>query len=244
MNKLKVVLMMAGLIVLIFLLSLKNELNKKETQIEEPPVVAEEKPEIISDQIRVVLKTNDGSGIYHEAVTLVPDSAYEVICDSKSMVYEAGEEFTLSKDGGEGLFRENQKFLVIPMSETSKTLIPTISRSQGTPVYRGAFELQCDENGIVIINDLSVEEYLYAVVPSEMPSDYPAEALKAQAICARTYALKQMQHSKYTDIGAHVDDSTSFQVYNYIGECDAVNDAVDATRGKVVTYDGEVKDTY
>lgn len=110
MNKLKVILMMAGLIVLIFLLSLKNELNKKETQIEEPPVVAEEKPEIISDQIRVVLKTNDGSGIYHEAVTLVPDSAYEVICDSKSMVYEAGEEFTLSKDGGKDSFGKIRNF--------------------------------------------------------------------------------------------------------------------------------------
>ncbi len=244
MHKLKVILMMAGLVILFIILSKKEDQKKEEIQEDESPKIVITETSDDTKRIRVVLKTNDGTGIHHDRVTLIPDTDYEVICHNQSKIYHAGEEFSVSGIGNEYFDSKHEKILIIPLSVSAKTAVLTLKRGQDAPVYRGAFELQCNEGGLVIINDLPVEEYLYAVVPSEMPSDYPIEALKAQAICARTYALKQMQYSKYTEIGANVDDSTSFQVYNYIGECSAVNQAVDATNGKVVTYGGKVKDTY
>ena len=59
-----------------------------------------------------------------------------------------------------------------------------------------------------------------------MPADYPAEALNAQAICARTYAYGRMEHAGYPQYGAHVDDSTSYQVYNNVGEQEGSTTAV------------------
>lgn len=244
MNKLKVILMIAGLVVLIFLLSQRKAQEPEEGQPERPPDAVQEEPTDMPEHIRVVLKSNDGSQIYHDEVTLIPDTAYEIICNQDSTLHEAGEAFTISKAETDRKATKQQRILLIPVSTTARTTISSLQRSQGTPEYRGAFELQCSEAGIVLINDLPLEEYLYAVVPSEMPSDYPTEALKAQAICARTYAMKQMQYSKYTELGAHVDDSTSYQVYNEVGEQAAVNAAVDETRGRVVTHNGEVKDTY
>ncbi|MDO5573056.1 MAG: SpoIID/LytB domain-containing protein [bacterium] len=240
MNKLKVIFILTGLLFLIFLLLQQRKPAKEEIQTEEPPAIIKEEPDRTAERIRVVLKDYSENDIHHQEVTLIPDTSYEVIRDSQSVLHEAGEPVTVCYTAGDSQY----SLFLIPSKETARTAIPSLQRSQGTPLYRGMFELQCTENGIVIINDLPLEEYLYAVVPSEMPSDYPFEALKAQAICARTYAVKQMQYSKYTDLGADVDDSTSYQVYNNTCESDAVNRAVDATRGKVATYDGKVKDTY
>ena len=78
------------------------------------------------------------------------------------------------------------------------------------PSYRGSLELEKQQDGIVVINEVLLEEYLYAVVPSEMPSSYPLEALKAQAVCARTYAYAKMLHAGLPADGAHVDDSAGF----------------------------------
>ena len=77
-----------------------------------------------------------------------------------------------------------------------------------------------------------------------MPSGYPAEALKAQAVCARTYAVRQMGEQRLAGYGADVDDSVSFQVYNNIGRQSATDEAVDATRGVIMTYGGEPIQAY
>ena len=58
---------------------------------------------------------------------------------------------------------------------------------------------------MILVNELPLEEYLYAVVPSEMPASYELEALKAQAVCARSYAYNQTQGLSYPEYNAHVD---------------------------------------
>lgn len=245
MNKFKVILMMLGLAVLLFLIYLKSPKEKEELHIEQTPPAKEEELTMPDEtNTRVVLKTNDNNSIYHGEVALIPDADYEILFCGKSRRCKEGEPFAIScaEEGYQKLISE--KIIVIPTAASARTTVSTLQRSQGTPTYRGAFEIQCCDEGLILINDLPMEEYLYAVVPSEMPSDYPMEALKAQAICARTYAVKQMQYSKYTELGAHVDDSTSFQVYNNIGENETVNQAVDVTREQVVTYGGKVTDTY
>ncbi|QHQ61155.1 SpoIID/LytB domain-containing protein [Anaerocolumna sedimenticola] len=129
-------------------------------------------------------------------------------------------------------------------SENGKIKLLSIKRSGNNPAYRGAMELSSAENGIIVINELPIEDYLYAVIPSEMPSDYGEEALKVQAICARSYAYNQLFANGYSQYGAHVDDSVSYQVYNNIPENEATILAVKDTYGKVIRYNDAVITAY
>lgn len=103
--------------------------------------------------------------------------------------------------------------------------------------YRGELIFQQatgDATRFVVINEVPLEEYLYGVVSSEMPASYPEEALKAQAVCARTYAVLHMMNPAYPDYDAHVNDTTSFQVYHNIAEQPRTNQAVDETAGMLL----------
>ncbi|MCL2224231.1 MAG: SpoIID/LytB domain-containing protein [Defluviitaleaceae bacterium] len=113
-------------------------------------------------------------------------------------------------------------------------------QNNATPQYRGVFEISQRENGFVIVNELPLEEYLYAVVPSEMPSAHGVEASKVQAVTARTFAYHQMREERFRDFGAHVDDSVISQVYNNIPENEIAIEAVRATRGQILTFNGEI----
>ncbi len=103
--------------------------------------------------------------------------------------------------------------------------------------YAGELEYYEEEDGWVIVNELPLEEYLRWVVPSEMPSYYSMEALKAQAVCARTYAVWHMQEYAYPEYKAHVDDSVSFQVYHNLENQETTDQAVKETEGQIMLYE-------
>ncbi len=122
--------------------------------------------------------------------------------------------------------------------------ISSVQREQGTPIYRGSLKITKKPEGFLIVNTLPLETYLEAVVPSEMPSSYPAEALKAQAVCARTYAWKQIKEKKLESYGADVDDSVNYQVYNNIGPEESTTQAVKETEGKILSQNGKPIEAY
>ena len=88
---------------------------------------------------------------------------------------------------------------------------------------------------------LPLEQYLYGVVPSEMPSSWSAEALKAQAVAARSYALATRQLGAPFDV---YNDTRSQMYLGIVDESPAATAAVNATKGQVVLYDGTVATTY
>jgi stage II sporulation protein D len=106
--------------------------------------------------------------------------------------------------------------------------------------YRGAVQIVAQSTGIVAVNHVDLESYLYSVVGSEMPAFWPAEALKAQAITARSYALVHMtRHADdlLYDLGA----TPRWQAYNGAeAETNTTQSAVDATRGILLSYKGGV----
>jgi stage II sporulation protein D len=107
--------------------------------------------------------------------------------------------------------------------------------------YRGRMVLTRDGGGVLAVNHVSLEHYLYGVVPAEMPASWPAEALKAQAIVARSYALTSRSTGLPWDVFADVRS----QVYRgVLAEIAASTAAVRATRGQVVTVGGEVAQTF
>lgn len=194
-----------------------------------------------TEKIRVLLGTEGYRGYYHKTVELTADCGYTVSVGEEMEHFEAGEHYCLSKKEFE---KKPGRRVVTPDSVEGKITFCNLSRAGGTPSYRGTLEIESREEGLLVVNELSVEEYLYAVLPSEMPSDFGPEALKAQAICARSYAYKELLENRYAKYGAHVDDSTACQVYNNTGETEAAILAVKETHGQVLFYEGEVAQCY
>jgi stage II sporulation protein D len=106
--------------------------------------------------------------------------------------------------------------------------------------YRGSIQVDVNAGKLRAINMVGLEQYLYGVVPSEMPYTWHPEALKAQAIAARSYALATRRTGAFD-----LYPDTRSQVYLGIEhEKPSTNAAVNATAGQVVLYDGEVAKTY
>ena len=107
--------------------------------------------------------------------------------------------------------------------------------------YRGTIRVDVKERRVRAINVVGLEQYLYGVVPAEVPDDWPVEVLKAQAVAARTYALATRKTNGDFDLYSDVRS----QVYRGIDEEeDSTSDAVDATAGQVLHYGGRVVTTY
>ncbi|MGN1085364.1 MAG: SpoIID/LytB domain-containing protein, partial [Lachnospiraceae bacterium] len=198
-----------------------------------------EKPEL--ETIRVLIGTEGFRGFYHDSVQITSDSPYKVSCGDNEKTFEAGAVCTFTK---ESFLEETGRKKIVSEAGDGKITLLSVKRAEGTPSYRGSLEVDCREDGLLIINELTIEEYLYAVLPSEMPSRFEKEALKAQAICARSYAYTELLANRYAEYGAHVDDSVSCQVYNNIAESEASILAVKDTHGQVLMYDGEVAQCY
>lgn len=197
------------------------------------------------ETIRVLLKTSNFEGLFHGKLEITSDVGFTVSRAGASQ----GAGSQAGAEGGEGNYGPGEICVIdaedfsgdedmileaAPSALTGKLYINNLERSGGTPGYRGKLEIRCTEQGLTAVNILPLEEYLYSVVPSEMPASYPMEALKAQAICARTYAYGRMQHAGYPLYGAHVDDSTSYQVYNNQAEQESATNAVKATCGQIL----------
>ena len=197
------------------------------------------------ETIRVLIQSSDYQGIYHKEVKLSCDTEWELhygLDGELTEKHAGGEELLL--DGNSAWFTECARIVLSPAEDGGKISLLSVNRSQGTPAYRGSMEIRKTGQGFVVINELPVEEYLYGVVPSEMPVSYPMEALKAQAICARTYVYAHLESPGYGEYGAHVDDSTGYQVYNNTAEKEEAIQAVQETKGEVVRLNGELVDTY
>lgn len=105
--------------------------------------------------------------------------------------------------------------------------------------FRGYVTISAGGDGLSVINHVPLEQYLYGVIPKEMSCDWESEALKAQTVASRTYALyvKSKSFQKAYDVTA----TTASQVYGGLdAESPATNAAVDATRGQVLIHEGEL----
>lgn len=106
--------------------------------------------------------------------------------------------------------------------------------------YRGNIEIDIDKEHrkLNVINIISIEEYLYGVLKKEISPHWPKEALKAQAVAARTFAIFNM--NKYIDKGYNICASTNSQAYGGVNHEDPLtNKAVDETRGVIIAYKGK-----
>ncbi len=109
--------------------------------------------------------------------------------------------------------------------------------------YRGSLLLSKNNDSTMnVINVVNIDQYLYSVLGKEMSPSFPIEALKAQAICARNYALCSVRHK---DLGFDVCATTDCQTYGGVAsESKETIRAVDETSGEVVLYGGNMVQLY
>jgi stage II sporulation protein D len=123
----------------------------------------------------------------------------------------------------------------------STVLRGTAQNGLSNGIYRGRMVLSRDGRAVLVVNSVALEQYLYGVVPSEMPASWPSEALKAQAVVARSYALKSRRPGAVFDVFSDVRS----QVYRgVLAETVATNAAVQGTRAHVVTAGGDIAQTF
>jgi stage II sporulation protein D len=133
----------------------------------------------------------------------------------------------------------NKRFSTIPGTETT---IKKIGNFKGELLvsgvrYLGNIEIWKGEKGLYLINELPIEDYVRGVVLSEVADGWEMEALKTQAVIARTYAVKHIQ--KGTNRLYNLTSSTLNQLYRGDNSDSRVSSAVMQTRGEILTYNGE-----
>lgn len=192
--------------------------------------------------IRVLIQNSSYGGYYHETLECGSNNRFYLSDGSgKTDWYEAQKQVTITKELVESY---GGRLYIGTEKEEGKLSLFNVKRAVGVPTYRGTMEVVVSEGKLLVVNELSLEEYLYGVLPSEMPASFGKEALKAQAVCARSYACNQLLANRYSAYGAHVDDSMNCQVYQNYGENETAIEAVKATFGKIIEKDGKCITAY
>jgi SpoIID/LytB domain protein len=189
-------------------------------------------------EVRVLLQSTSGSASFSGASS----AAGRKLSPAKTYYVRgrAGGQVQLRSAGGRTLAT-----VAAPLRATGPGLLTlrgraANGRTNGT--YRGALEFRPGTlGGINAINAAAVDDYIKGVIPLESPASWPIEALKAQAVAARTYALTTTKGGT----GFEQYPDTRSQVYGGAGaEQPSTNQATDATAGQLVTYGGVPVPTY
>lgn len=195
--------------------------------------------------------TKDRS-VEHKNVKLISKGPLTIDFKNKKTIVPANQkiEFRMNNDQlefySDGKLISKGRTVAKVSSSDSLIGVTTIKKEQRKtkyPFYSGKFEIKPLKNGkLNLINEVSIEDYLESVVPSEMSTDFGVEPLKVQSIAARTYALKNMRNSSLVKNGYHIDDTTRFQAYNEVDRNMSSSKAVKETVGMVLISNGKYID--
>jgi len=187
-----------------------------------------------SSDIRVCLMNDDFTSEAHTNIILTSDAPWQMTFKDQTIQHAAGDSAELTASD----FSEDGDTAEITAKGGQPVCVISLNRSFGHPAYTGRLRIIRDGDALYLVNILPVEEYLKGVVPSEMPASYASEALKAQAVCARSYAMTALQNPKYSF--ADLNDSTSCQVYMNQGTDQRTDNAAEATAGKVLSFHQQI----
>lgn len=192
---------------------------------------------VIPQKIRVLISA-PGGGYTHSSVSVLCGQDSWLQEEETVSTFMADQEITL--EAGNWPYQSENIRLYSADDEARFTLTSLTNSLGDPPAYRGCIEITPCDGGFRIINEIYLEQYLYAVITSEMPESFGLEAMKAQAVCARSFAVRQCASGKYAEYGADLDDSVSSQTYNDWPETEMAIQAVEETRGIVLMEEGEV----
>lgn len=191
----------------------------------------------IAENIRVVIKNE--SEISYSSLFVTATESFQISGENLLEEIPAGRIVDVVQ-----YMRDHQlQRMKLLSKEGGISLCDSEGNALGLPYPDTLFCLYENEQ-IVLVNEIPIEEYVKRVLPSEMPAKFEIEALKAQAVCARTYAYSQMKNGTYAMYGANIDNTTAFQVYNTVAATDKTNQAVEETNGQIVSFNGQLITCY
>ena len=193
----------------------------------------------VPDTIRVLLTQDQKQKVFREDVWIKCDAEWKLYAGETVDVIPAGEVRSCK-----AWMEEHQTDQVLAESSGDGRLKLCDQDGKEKAGYAGNLHVYRGNSGLWLVNELGMEAYLCGVVPGEMPASFAPEALKAQAVCARTYASIQALGTSYEAYHADVDDTTACQVYLPANENQAATDAVNATAGEVLSYEGWLASVY
>ncbi|MBE5039309.1 SpoIID/LytB domain-containing protein [Oscillospiraceae bacterium DSM 107454] len=167
------------------------------------------------------------------------DFLYETETDQTEVTVSVGENaaVVVKDPNGETLYIGNSAG-VLPRA-SGMDQITTVDGAE----YRGGIDCLPDGNLLTVVNVVFLDHYLYGVVSREMSPSWPIEALKAQAVCARNYAINNLD--KHGSQGFDLCNTVDCQAYSGVkAEADGSYAPVDETTRQVLTYDGELAELY
>jgi SpoIID/LytB domain protein len=188
-------------------------------------------------------RTGGESCLEPQGLLLPAGASYEVRC------IPGTKRWTLQRlDQGAALMNLSGTTLIDPLDPGSTLSIFDVNFGSGyfwagheDRYYRGELQLRCTGKGLSVINSLPMEAYLKGVLPAEMPAQWPEEALKAQAVAARSETLAKLGH--FATEGYDTCATVLCAVYKGVGgEESRATQAVDATAGEVLVQAGRVLD--
>lgn len=166
-------------------------------------------------------------------IRIKPARNYVLTANSRKLMSEGP--ITLSLSNSYILFNE------MPIASKEIEIVPADYFQFSGNKYRGSVTVQADRSELMLINTLDIESYLCGVLPTEVSTEWNPEALKAQAVVSRTFALFEIASSRKKNRPFDVYDDTRSQVYNGMDlESKFTSIAADATFGEVVRYQSKV----
>lgn len=195
---------------------------------------------VIPETVRVLLTQDNHQSVYRTTVILKGSTALHLSDGDREYAVNAD----AAVDCTDLMAQWGAEQLTAEAEDGGRICIANAEGSAVSSYYRGRLYLYQDDSGVWIVNELGLEEYLYGVVPGEMPESFAAEALQAQAVCARTYVCRKTAAGSYAAFQADVNDTTDCQVYLPSKENEAAIQAVDATAGQVLAYQGMLASVY
>lgn len=186
-----------------------------------------------------VLILNEGAAHYDQ-IFLACDGKWAVKKNEKKTIHNRSDIVSVKK-----LKLKKGASAVIESSDADGRLY--LTDEDGNRISKGYFgrmTVYKDQEGYYLVNQVDIEKYLYSVVASEMPASFGVEALKAQAVCARSYVYRQIASDSLRNYHAQIDDSTNYQVYNKSDIVDADIQAVEDTAGEIMYAQDDIVNAY
>ncbi len=193
------------------------------------------------DRVRVLIMNDYFKVRHHNTISLQSTAGLTVRKGGEEISVAADSMYSLTKDD----LQEDERVFVTSRDGSTPIQVPSLKRDLGIPSYSGSLEIVRRDDNIYLVNDVDTEEYLRKVVPSEMPESFAPEALKAQALVARTYTYRTMSaQGELRVFGAQLDDSVNYQVYGNHPGSEKTDAAVRDTAGESLRYGGAFAETF
>ena len=193
-----------------------------------------------SPAVKVLLQSAHSS----YAITGASSVGGQLLNPAKTYIAARGGDGLVLRDSdGKDLFTTTGSLALVPAAGAAVTLRGPAQNGTSNGSYRGAIQVSPGAGGLAAVNVLSLENYVAGVVSAEVPASWPAEALRAQAIAARTYAVTTNAGGAAGLFTQYAD--TRSQMYRGVAaETPATTAAVRTTSGQIVTYQGTPAATF